>query len=97
MAYQLIARHAAEGKDLDTFLRMMSDAHHMLQLQKDEAGEGRAPIHALTTPEPPEAGARRRRSRAGTPRVEAPATTTSTPSAAIPSGAIVTADGKVYE
>jgi hypothetical protein len=46
MAYQLIARHAAEGKDLDQFLRMMHDAHGMLQPEKDEAGEGRAPIPA---------------------------------------------------
>jgi hypothetical protein len=46
MAYQLIAKHAAQGKDLDTFLRMMHDAHRMLQPAKDEAGEGRSPIPA---------------------------------------------------
>lgn len=27
IVYQLIARHAAEGKDMDAFLRMMHDAH----------------------------------------------------------------------
>ncbi len=32
--------------DLDAFLRMMHDAHKMLQPAKDEAGEGRAPIPA---------------------------------------------------
>ena len=30
MAYYLIARHAAQGKDLDAFLRMMADAYKML-------------------------------------------------------------------
>ena len=57
MAYQLIARNAASGRDLDQFLRMMSDAHNMLQPEKDEAGAGRAPIparfvFAADTPDP---------------------------------------------
>ncbi len=30
MAYYLIARHAAQGKDLDAFLRMMADAYKLL-------------------------------------------------------------------
>jgi hypothetical protein len=46
MAHQLIARRAAEGRDFDAFLRMMADAHHMLQPSKDEGGEGRVPVHA---------------------------------------------------
>ena len=47
VAYQIIARHAAQGKDLDAYLRMMAD----------EADEGRTPISARfvfapDTPEP---------------------------------------------
>ncbi len=97
MAYQLIARNAASGKDLDQFLRMMADAHKMLQPQKDETGEGRAPIPArfVMAPDTPDPAP------AGDHRDEGPAPVPSRPHHAAPTtsggGSIMTADGKVYE
>jgi len=51
-AYQLIARNAAGGKNLDAFLRMMRDAHELLQETKAEAGAGAVPRPARFVPEP---------------------------------------------
>jgi hypothetical protein len=93
LAYQLIARHAAQGKDLDKFLRMMHDAHKMLQPAKDEVGEGRAPIPArfVFAPDTPDPA----------PEGEGPAPVPSRPQHAAPAtsggGSITTADGKEYE
>ena len=84
VAYQLIARHAAQGKDLDAYLRMMAD-------------EGRTPISARfvfapDTPEPLREGEEAPARAAASLRPNQ-----GHQSRCLAAGRIMTHDGKVYE
>jgi hypothetical protein len=94
MAYQLLARNARGGRDLDAFLRMMRDAHEMLQPKKDESGTQRAPVPArfvFASSEPEAGGEREAPSAARPPQSSAP------PADESAGGGRVVIDGQVYE